>query len=180
MANPNVALVEDIVRLRERQDASVATLDRAQGRPPSLAELREINDTADRYSGLFKDLELPPPSPRAGDTPVGFRMRLLDALKPHSPAWSNASLLAAHAGRALDQVEREIVADASRVASDRTVGSFRRPGELRRIAAVDAGGRKSTEWAGSPLIWMQNFMPATVTCVRAFGDGRGNWYPRER
>jgi hypothetical protein len=72
----------------------------------------------------------------------------------------------------LNGIDREIVGDAQRIASNRTIGSFRRPGALREIHRVDQAGHETTEFCGSALSWMSAFMSPVVTCVEAFNTGR--------
>lgn len=59
--------------------------------------------------------------------------------------------------------------------ADRTVGSFRRPGELRVIETKTDGGAPVREYRGDPANWMTPFM-APRQMVAAFpGDTRVGW-----
>ncbi len=68
-------------------------------------------------------------------------------------------------------VEAAIVADATAVAGDKTIGSFRKRGALREIRRVDQAGHATTEFHGDPLSWMGAFM-SPVTMVEAFNYRR--------
>ena len=56
-------------------------------------------------------------------------------------------------------------------ASDKTVGSFRRPGGLRESRREDQAGNVTVSWYASPMSWMRQFM-APIAMVEAFVDPR--------
>lgn len=164
--------VEDFQR---RQASDLAELDRHQGKPPSLSDLRRIADLQREHAQLFQNLELPLPEQRGDDDAQRYEARLLTALARHSPTWRGVDIQAAARANALTPIGAEIRADAQAIADDGTVGSFKTPGALRRIEKTDASGRKITEWAG-PLWFGQQFMLPFHQAIVAFGDGRGRWY----
>lgn len=167
MPHPAAALVDDILTVRAAQDRELARL----GRGPTLNEQREMADLGAQHRELFADLEMSLPQPAADADPLGYRVELLSRLKRFSPSWRDADLTRL-ARSALWGIEREVLADARRIAGDRTVGSFRRPGGLRELHRTDAAGHRSVEFAGSPLSWMSAFMTPVVTMVEAFVDPR--------
>jgi hypothetical protein len=173
MQSTAAAIVEDIHAVRNAQDRAFARLG---GTGPSLQQQRQIADDGARLRELFADLELELPKPGATDRPMDFQVRLLRPLQRFSPDWRRTDLaqMARHGGmRGLDDgIARAILADAARVASDKTVGSFRVPGELRKIIRADQAGQESIAFHGSPLSWMRAFFPPVVACVESFSIPR--------
>jgi hypothetical protein len=160
------ALVEQIVRTRNDQTVRLEAL----GSAPSLEQMRQMQVFAKQHAQLFGDLEMSVPQPGAQDRPIDYQLALLKRLQKFSPTFRDSDLrrLAASGGLARG-VEAAIVSDAKTVAGDKTVGSFRKPGALREIRREDQTGQvTSVSFAGSPLSWMQAFMPATKTVVEAF------------
>jgi hypothetical protein len=166
-------IVEDLVRVRDRQDRLAARLHA----PPNIERLREATDVRAQYAELFRDLELTPPAPRTDGNAVGERLAHLAALQPRfAPTeWRRVDLYrtAQAETRMLDLAEREIAGAARDRARDKTYGSLHRPGALRPIHRTDAQGRRSTEWRGDPFSWMSMFMPATYDLLEFYGNGRG-------
>ncbi len=109
------------------------------------------------------------PQPGATDRPDHYKLALLKRLQRFSPTFRDSDLrrLAAAGGLARG-VEAAIVADAQTVAGDKTIGSFRRPNQLREIRRIGQAGSEEISFSGSPLSWMSAFMPATQTKVEAF------------
>ena len=171
----NSAALKQVEAVQRYQANELRDLDRRQGRAPSLSDLRRINEMRQENELLFKNLELTLPEQRGDDDAQRYEARLLTSLARHSPKWRGVDIQAAARANALTPIGAEIRADAQRVADDGTVGSFRNPGQLRRIEKVDQSGRKVTEWAG-PLWFGQQFMLPFHQAIRAFGDGKGRWY----
>jgi hypothetical protein len=158
------ALIEDIGYVRHRQNRELSRL----GRAPSLAEQCDMAALAERYRPLYADLELSMPTPRSDATPLSYKAELLTKLKPYSQQFRHTDLARmANIPNALDGLERSILADAKRIASDPTIGS--RNGGLRLLHRTDAAGAKIIEFAGDPRSWMSVFMPP-VTMLEAFQD----------
>jgi hypothetical protein len=113
------------------------------------------------------------PQPGPTDRPGDYQVALLQKLQRFSPTFRESDLrrLAASGGLA-HGIEAAIIGHAKAVASDLTVGSFRRKGALRELRRTDEAGHATVEFAGSPLSWMQSFMSPTQTCVEAFNTGR--------
>jgi hypothetical protein len=138
---------------------------RLGGLTPSLDDQKQIAATAARLENLYQDLEMVLPSPAPTEDPSTYHVRLLTPLLPYTSQYSNvpaADLRRLALVGALDgAVGREIVRDAEATAADRTIGSFRRPGQLREIRRVE-GGYNITDYHGSPYSWLRHFMhPAT-------------------
>jgi hypothetical protein len=163
------ALVEDIVRHREDQNIRLEAL----GHGPSLEQQRQMADIAERHRQLFADLEMTLPQPGAQDRPRDYQVALLQKLQRFSPTFRDSDLhrLAVSGGLARG-IEAAIVADAHRIASDRTIGSFRRRGGLREIRREDQAGQVTTDFHGDPRSWMAQFTSPVIACVTAFNTGR--------
>jgi hypothetical protein len=160
-------VADEIARIRGEQEWALAGLG---GRGPTLEEQRRMADLAAEHRQLFAALELALPQPRATDRPFAYRIELLERLQRFSPSWRDKTLGMFVAG-GFDGIERSILADARRVAADRTIGSFRRPGALREIRRADQTGQETVSWHGAPMSWMRQFM-APICMVEAFVDPR--------
>jgi len=179
--HPNTLAVDRIVQVRRDLDRVEADLDRVQGSAPNLVEQRELKATADRYAPIYRDLELPQPQPQPGETPIEYRIRNARGLRRWS-SWKDGTsrtfAALAEAG-GLDAAEREITETARKRADNPHLGKVGAPAELRKVDRYDEFGRHTeTVFHGNPLSWMQNFTSPIVSCLKAVGDGRGNWLPR--
>jgi hypothetical protein len=169
------ALADDLGRARNVMDRVENRLNDLQGAPPSNDELRQLVAHQERYDSLYAALECGgSPPPLKGEGPVSYRCRLLEGLQPFSKHKSvNINRLARVDSDAFSLFEREIMSDAERVASDRSVGSFTNRGELREVRVKDPISKRETiEYRGSPLSWMSQFM-LPGQCVTAVLDGNG-------
>jgi hypothetical protein len=180
--HPNQATAETLHNVSRTQNALEAELDRRQGAAPSLHDQRAIEATAKRFAPLFSDLNLTPPQPRGDESPLAFQIRNLKSLRQWS-SWKDADTRTfasfAESG-ALPTVEAEIMQTARARADDRTLGRVGAVHELRTVKRVDEHGNTVITHHGDPLSWMQTWMPSVVSCVKAFGDGKGRWFPEER
>jgi hypothetical protein len=161
-------IIADIDRVRRGQEAAFAQLG---GEGSTLRQLRRMEDSARQFRELYQDLEQSLPSPGPSEWPDDYSIRLLQGLQRHSPDWRRVDLrkIAGHTGmEALKGIDRAIIGDALRVASDRTVGSFRNPGMLRAIHRTTPGGDNIVDYYGAPLSWMRQFQPRIVTQVEGF------------
>jgi hypothetical protein len=169
MHNSRAALVEDIVRVRDNQNIRLEAL----GTGPTLEQQRAMQLLAREHRQLFADLELNLPQPGAQDRPRDYRVELLRRLQKFSRHFGETDLRRVAAAGGLSGIDKQIVADAHRMASDKTIGSFRRQGALREIRRTDQSGQVTeVSFAGDPLSWMSAFMPATKTMVENFNTRR--------
>jgi hypothetical protein len=158
-------LVHEIHRVKNQQDAELARL----GSAPTLTEQRQMTDLAARYRQLYQDLELNLIQPGAQDRPAQYQLALLQRLQKFSPTFRSSNLRAlAAAGGLARGVEAAIISDATAVASDKTIGSFRRKGALRELHRTDEAGHETISFAGEPLSWMSAFMSPTLAVVEQF------------
>jgi hypothetical protein len=166
-------VVEDLVRVRDRQDRLASRLPA----PPNIDRLREATEVRAQYAELFRDLQLPQPEARTDGNAVAERLAHLAALQPRfAPAeWRKVNLYSAAQAepKMLDLADEEIGGAARDRARDKTYGSIHRPGALRPVTRIDSLGRKTTQWCGDPFDWMRMFMPATYDLLEAYGNGRG-------
>ena len=163
------AIVDEIHAIRQAQHRESVRLG---GIAPTLDQLRAMADAAAQFRELYADLELGGlPQPGPTERPAEYQIKLLEPLQKFSPDWRRTDLahIARHGGtRALSGIDRAIIADAVRIASDRTVGSFRVPGALRAIRRIDQAGQESIAYYGNPFSWMKAFFPPVVACVEHF------------
>lgn len=115
--------------------------------------LAELQAKADPIFGAFGDRA---PRPLDGERPTGYRRRLINALKQHSPTWASVNLDAIQDTTALDAIEGQVFADAAAAArSPIDIG----PGQLREVRRTDnTGTRVITEFHGDPMAWMSDFI----------------------
>jgi hypothetical protein len=148
MRSSAAQIIEDIHQVRSQQERDLERL----GHAPSLTEQREMADIADQRRQLFQDLEMSLPQPGAQDRPRDYEVALLRRLQRFSHSFRDSDLarLAAAGGLARG-IQEAIISDASAVAGDMTVGSFRRPGALREIRRADQTGQVTISFAGDPL-----------------------------
>jgi hypothetical protein len=157
-------------KVRDRQNHAAAALDRQQGIAATHGEMREMADLKRQHDQLFRDLEMSgAPEPRDDEFPSQYRRRLVERLREFSPKFRDVRLDRLSPDSA---VFGEIVADAAALAADRTVGSFKSPGELRRIVRTDSSGREVISYHGNPKSgWMWQHMSPVESFVVAFTDG---------
>jgi hypothetical protein len=162
------ALAEDIIRTRNAQNRELERL----GHAPTLEQQREIADIAAQHRELFADLEMSVPQPSATDRPRDYEVALLQRLQRFSPTFRETDLRRLARAGGLGGIDKQIVQEAGRIAGNKTIGSFRRPGELREVRRVDQSGQEEIRFYGNPLSWMAQFMSPVVTVVEAFNTGR--------
>jgi hypothetical protein len=142
----------------------------AQSDGRALDNLREMRSAADEVRELYRDLELPVPSPSATDLYPSYKVKLLELLQPFSEGFRDADLrraLRLEGEAAIDTLGRHIISDAKTIAANRTIGSLKFPGRMRPIVRTVTGGDSVTDFYGNPLAWMRQFMPTVVTKIEA-------------
>jgi hypothetical protein len=115
-----------------------------------MAELRDRYDSA--YSSLGTRGA---PQPIAGESEYSYRRRLASGLQSCNPQWKSADLWNLGAD-ALSAIEPILLQDTASYVADRTRGEPN--GRLRQINRTSDAGHPVTEWSGSPLSWMSQFM----------------------
>lgn len=161
---------------RSRDDAAIpelrSRLDALDKRLPVMLsdddfrQLTDIQSRADQVLVLFGKS-----APRAlhGESPIDYRVRLLNMLKEHSPTFKGVSLekVAAADSTALAPIEDTIMADAQRVGTSPTTVP---EGELRCISRRMPSGHMMNEYVGQPRSWMNQFAGATQRTVTRFNQ----------
>ena len=95
--------------------------------------------------------------PMDGETHLGYRRRLANGLKEHSPAWKDIDISPfASDDKAFGNIESQIYADAEQAGLHPVA-----PSEdfLREIIEEDVTGRKISKFVGKPQAWMNQFAP---------------------
>ena len=98
------------------------------------------------------------PRPMSGELLGEYRRRLLRRFLPYSQKFKDVDPSTIQDGSVFDGVEALVFADA--ITAARTPENF--PGMLREVKKTDAAGRVMSEFYGSPLVWMQQFMPPAL------------------
>jgi hypothetical protein len=173
------ALFDGMARIEGRQERLARdVIGSAEQRAPTTDDLAALSGIQTRYDPLFRGIEVGgAPQPLADERPVAYKLRLLDHLKMFSPGRKDEALgrLAAASVTAFAEAEADILRDVQARISDRSQGSFRRPGELRAVHVKDETGREALEFYGSPLAWMSALMPPPTVVV---GFTKGHSYGR--
>jgi hypothetical protein len=149
-----------------------------------VAEDRQLVDCQERADAAYRALSLPgAPPPLSGEGLRGYQTRVLEKLKPYSPAWKDADLrkLRDYSPTTLDVVEQQVLADAKKVGDDRTV-TFAADGiSLRERRVKNEAGVEMIEFHGpSPLAWMSGFMGAKRCLVGAVDSTGRRLFPEPR
>jgi hypothetical protein len=114
-------------------------------------------DAQVRASPIYEEFGSSAPAPLRGEDEHGYRLRVLNELRQHSPKHRDIPLrvLANMPERAFIHAEDQILADAQKAANN-----WAPPGQLREKVKTDSvTGRRITEYAGaSTLSWMETFM----------------------
>jgi hypothetical protein len=137
---------------------------------PYIIEARE------RADPIYREFGASAPTPLRGEDDFGYRLRVLDELKKHSPKHRDTPLrtLTNLTDRAFNHVEDEILDSAKKVAEN-----WAEPGTLRERHIVDSvTGSRRTEFAGSStLTWMETFMQPKKVFTGFFPGSGVNWKP---
>lgn len=174
---------------KARKEAEEARADAAQARRDAretrklLEEMKgSLADRSDDDEATFADAQaraddvymaLGGHAPRAmrGEDLLAYRARLARGLQTHSRSWKEEDLpkLVRQSPTAFTAAESAIYADAAAAARDPSAVTG---GEgLRKIIRRREGGGEMYEWAGDPLSWMSDFMPAAQYATRLGKEG---------
>jgi len=164
------ALVSDLGTARRKISHIENRLDDLGGRRATDSDLAQSRDFVNRTETVFQALEMMPPAPLPHDSYRSFRADSLSRLQRYIPDKTLAKVdvhkLSRMDDKYVDHFEKEIVSAAQAVANNPNVGSFNHPGQLREVPVKNQAGRTWTEYRGSPMTWMRQFMyPAR--CVTA-------------
>ena len=161
---------EDEKARKDAEEIRKAVTDMAARIPATMsdADYSALADAQARADGVYRAFGKSAPQPMRGETPLAYRVRLLNGVKDHSPAFKGVALdkVALADLAAFDSIEPQIYADAEVVArSPATVGE----GELRCITK-HVGAHIFNEYVGSPAAWMNPIAGPTRQYVTKFND----------
>jgi hypothetical protein len=161
---------EDDKARKDADEIRKAVADMAARIPATMsdADYSALADAQARADSVYLAFGQSAPQPMRGETPLAYRVRLLNGVKIHSPGFKAVALdkVALADPNALDTIEPQIYADAETVArSPATVGD----GELRRITK-HVGAHIFHEYVGQPSAWMNPIAGATRQYVKKFND----------
>jgi len=127
-------------------------------------DMLEYQGRADAAFAAFGDHA---PRPLLGEDLPAYRRRIVGKLKVHSPAWEKANLHAVSDGVAFDNIEREVFADAAKVAK----APISVPeGVLRCDEHRTPGGHTVRTYYGRTRSWMDDFADGARQSVVSVAD----------
>jgi len=134
----------------------------------SDADYNALADAQARADGVYLAFGKSAPHPMRGETPLAYRVRLLNGVKEHSPGFKGVALdkVALADVKALDSIEPQIYADAEAVARSPAAVA---EGELRCITK-HVGAHIYREFVGNPAAWMNPIAGPTRQFVTRFND----------
>lgn len=115
------------------------------------AAMADSQVKADRIYGMHGKRA---PRPLDGETLMGYRRRMANELKEHSPAWKSIDLRVIADDSAFANIETTIYADAEQAGLHPVEMSS---DFLREIVEPDVTGRKISTFVGRPSAWMNQF-----------------------
>jgi hypothetical protein len=143
----------EIAQLR-RRESEISARRHDHASPPAdpigLAEIAQRFDSA--YVAVGGGA---PPAPLPNETRFSYRRRLASGIQRFSEDWRQCDLWRLGAD-AMNAAEAQILKAVGEVVADKTVSNA--DGSLRRLDTTNSAGHRITDWAGSPLSWMQTFM----------------------
>lgn len=153
---------------KDAEDIRKAMADMAARLPVQMsdADYAERATAQARADGVYIQFGKQAPAPMAGETPLAYRVRLLNGVKDHSKTYKDVALdkIAIADKAAFEAMEPQIYHDAEIVArSPATVPV----GELRCIERKE-GGHTIRDWVGEPAAWMNQFAGP----VKHYGEGK--------
>ena len=129
------------------------------------AEVALFADAQSRADSVMAAFGKQAPRPLDGESLLGYRRRLANMLKEHSPDCKDANLAAIADDTAFGIIETRIYKDALEAAKNPV---DMQEGELRPIHRTDAAGRRITEWVGKGTFVRQFAAPVQrVTDISA-------------
>jgi hypothetical protein len=148
-----------------------ATIDR-QGRqlaalsqPPSLEDSDKTAQAWKRADAIFQKLGESTPQPMHGETPIRYRRRAANLLRPFTDSWKAYVFHDAQQIQDFDAVENLIYAEAEAHAKKAIVD---KPGFLREIKGKTSLGRDQVTFIGDHRTAWLPFMHPTKRVVLAF------------
>ena len=160
---------------KAEKDAQAATLNadvlgrlakvEAIVKPVSDEDRAKLADIQSRFDSVMIAFGKQAPRALDGETPLGYRRRLLTSLQSYSPDFKDASLAGIQDSVSFDVAERIILKDAIAAAKSPTDLA---DGELRPIVKKDMAGREITEWVGKTSFVTQFAAPVVLRATGKF------------
>jgi hypothetical protein len=127
-------------------------------------EHRTMLDHQARADRVFQAFSDSAPRPLSGENEIGYRRRLANKLKVHSPKWSKAKLDSLD-GDVFDNIEAEIYSDAMTVGTSPAAVA---PGTMQ-TRITHQGGHEIREYIGEPRAWMDDVVGPARQYVTKIG-----------
>lgn len=161
---------EDEKAKKDSEEIRKAVADMAARLPAQMsdADYSALADAQARADSVYLAFGKSAPHPMRGETPLAYRVRLLNGVKEHSPVYKGVALdkVAIADSTTLDAIEPQIYADAEAVArSPLTVAD----GELRCITK-QVGAHIHKTFVGQPAAWMNPMAGPARQFVTKFND----------
>ena len=146
--------------------ARLAAVEKLVPKALTDAERAQFAEIQSRFDSVQAHFGKQAPRPLDGETPLGYRRRLLSALQSHSQTLKDANLAGIHDDVSFNALESVIFKDAieaSRIPDDL------KDGELRAITKKGAGGREITEFVGKSTFVRRFAAPTVYRATGRFG-----------
>jgi Uncharacterized protein conserved in bacteria (DUF2213) len=151
--------VTELQEIVERQGRQLAAL----SQPPSLEDADRVAKAWTRADALFQSLGEPTPQPMHGESPIRYRRRLANALRPFTDSWKSYVFHDSQQAQDFDAVENLIYGEAQAHAKKVIVD---KPGFLREIKGKTALGRDQISFIGDHRTAWLPFMPPTQRYIK--------------
>ncbi len=168
---------EDAVR-KDSQNSEVTTLrqqiaDLEKRLPVELKEedRQAFVDVQVRHDSVSQMFGQVTPRWQTGESLLQYRRRLLRKVQDHSPAWKGVDISKINDSAALDNIERQVLADAEHVAKHPVNDG---KGTLRAVVTTDSAGRKITKFYGDASVTWGPFQPQVRRNIVGFNRDSGN------
>jgi hypothetical protein len=141
-----------------------------------------IADHFDKFDPIYKRMErLGAPSPLPNESPHAYHVRLLEGIQPlardkhlRRVDFAEPDLINKNPG-AFAGLAQNLVDEVSATLSDPTLGSFRRPGQMRIVEFRNEAGAMIREYHGNSDNWMDQFKHPRIEVAGFPGDRLLGW-----
>ena len=157
------AIVNDLRSLIERQSQQIAELSTRVPRPVSDDEWSTLVGLQSRADDALVPLGKRAPRPFNGETPVAYRRRVAEMLRPYSSRWKAIPVNSITDAAFESVVEGQIYADAA--VSARTPTDLD-GGRIRAVQKHSTSGHQVTEFVGSAHFVKQLARPRRIAHIR--------------
>jgi hypothetical protein len=123
-------------------------------RPISEADERAMKNMQIRADAVYVELGRRAPPANAYEWPDEYRIRLLEGIKHHSKTWKDTRLDSTKDEAFLNLVEQQIFEEAR---ADSAQPVDLKPGEMRAIEKISAGGHKQTTFVAKDTHFVRQF-----------------------